>query len=81
MLAVELGPEIAVNAVAPGLILPPAGQDDSYLEKLTYTNPLKRHGDPKDVTDAIEFLLRSRFITGQIIYIDGGYHMKGHMYD
>jgi enoyl-[acyl-carrier-protein] reductase (NADH) len=27
------------------------------------------------------FLLRSRFITGQILYIDGGYHMKGHMYD
>jgi NAD(P)-dependent dehydrogenase (short-subunit alcohol dehydrogenase family) len=81
MLAVELAPKIAVNAVAPGLILPPPGEDESYLDKLTHTNPLERHGDPADIADAVLFLLRSRFITGQIIYVDGGYHMKGHMYD
>jgi NAD(P)-dependent dehydrogenase (short-subunit alcohol dehydrogenase family) len=81
MLAIELAPKIVVNAVAPGLILPPAGQDAGYLEGLTYTNTLKRHGDPVDVTDAILFLLRSRFITGQVIYVDGGHHMKGHTYD
>ncbi len=81
MLAMELGPRIAVNAVAPGLILPPAGEDESYLKKLTYTNPLKRHGDPTDVAEAILFLLTSRFITGQVIYVDGGYHMKGHTHD
>lgn len=81
MLAIELAPKIAVNAVAPGLILPPPGEDDSYLDKLTHTNPLARHGDPADIADAVLFLLRSRFITGQIIYVDGGYHMKGHMYD
>jgi pteridine reductase len=81
MLAVELAPNIAVNAIAPGLILPPVGKDQSYLEKLAHTNPLNRCGHPRDVTDAILFLLRSRFITGQVIYVDGGYHMKGHMYD
>ncbi|MEN6428558.1 MAG: SDR family oxidoreductase [Phycisphaerales bacterium] len=81
MLAMELAPKIAVNGIAPGLILPPAGQDESYLEKLAYTNPLKCHGSPQDITDAVLFLLRSRFITGQILYIDGGYHMKGRMYD
>jgi pteridine reductase len=81
MLALELAPDIAVNALAPGLILPPAGKDDSYLEKLAHTNPLARHGDPSDVTAAILFLLSSRFITGQVIYVDGGYHMKGHTYD
>jgi pteridine reductase len=81
MLALELAPEIAVNAVAPGLILPPAGQDESYLKKLAHCNPLNRYGDPGQVVDAILFLLRSRFITGQVIYVDGGYHMKGHMYD
>jgi pteridine reductase len=81
MLAIELAPGIAVNAVAPGLILPPEGKDESYLQGLAHTNPLGRHGDPSDVTDAILFLLRSRFITGQIIYVDGGRHMKGHMYD
>jgi len=81
MLALELAPRIAVNAVAPGLILPPAGKDEDYLKKLAYTNPLKRHGDPADVADAVLFLLSSHFITGQVIYIDGGYHIKGHTYD
>jgi hypothetical protein len=81
MLALELAPNVAVNAVAPGLILPPAGQDESYLERLAQANPLKRYGNPADVTEAVLFLLRSPFITGQVIYVDGGYHMKGHMYD
>lgn len=81
MLALELAPAIAVNAVAPGLILPPSGEDESYLKKLAHCNPLNRYGDPEQVADAVLFLLRSRFVTGQVIYVDGGYHMKGHMYD
>jgi len=81
MLAMELAPRITVNAIGPGLVLPPLGQDESYLEKLASTPPLKCHGQPQDVADAMVFLLRSRFITGQILYVDGGYHMKGHMYD
>lgn len=81
MLALELAPTVTVNAVAPGLILPPAGQDESYLEKLAHCNPLNRYGNPRDVADAVLFLLHGRFITGQVIYVDGGYHMKGHLYD
>jgi NAD(P)-dependent dehydrogenase (short-subunit alcohol dehydrogenase family) len=81
ILALELAPKIAVNAVAPGLILPSVGQDESYLEKLAPTTPLQRRGSPADVVEAAMFLLRSRFITGQIIYVDGGYHMRGHLYD
>jgi len=81
MLALELAPNLAVNAIAPGLILPPAGEDESYLQRLAHTNPLDRWGRAADVTDAVLFLLSSRFITGQVIYVDGGYHMKGHMYD
>jgi len=81
MLALELAPDIAVNAVAPGLILPPAGEGEDYLKKLAHCSPLQRHGDPEDVVEAVLFLLASRFITGQVIYVDGGYHMKGHMYD
>jgi pteridine reductase len=81
ILAIELAPEVTVNAVAPGLILPPEGEDESYLRKLAHCNPLNRYGDPSEVADAVLFLLRSRFITGQVIYVDGGYHMKGHTYD
>jgi hypothetical protein len=81
MLAIELAPRVTVNAVAPGLILPPAGQDDTYLERLARANPLKTHGSASDVAEAVLFLVRARFSTGQILFIDGGYHMKGHMYD
>ena len=81
MLALELAPAVTVNAIAPGLILPPEGQDETYLQNLSHTNPMNRYGGPEDVTEAVIFLLRSRFITGQILYIDGGFHMKGHFYD
>lgn len=80
MLALELAPEITVNAVAPGLILPPPGEDESYLQAMVHTNPLHTHGCAEDITDAVLFLLTSRFLTGQVLYIDGGRHMKGRVY-
>lgn len=80
MTAVEFAPAVRVNAVAPGLILPPDGEDETYLERLAHTNPLGRHGSPGDIANAILFLVRSEFITGQIIFVDGGRHMKGAMY-
>jgi pteridine reductase len=80
MLAVELASGVAVNAVAPGLILAPEGQGDEYLQGLAHTNPLNRYGRSQDICEAVLFLLQSEFITGQIIYVDGGRHMKGHMY-
>ena len=75
MTALEFAPGITVNAVAPGLILPPPGKDMSYLKELAATVPLKRHGGPPDIVDAVLFLLRSDFITGQVIYVDGGRHL------
>ena len=75
MTALELAPDIAVNAVAPGLILPPPGKDESHLEALKHTVPLKRRGDAEGVVDAVLFLLKSDFITGQVIYVDGGRHL------
>ena len=75
MTALEFAPGITVNAVAPGLILPPPGKDMRYLEELAATVPLKRHGGPPDIVDAVLFLLSSEFITGQVIYVDGGRHL------
>jgi len=75
-LAVEYAPRIRVNAVAPGLILPPAGKDESYLKRLSHNTLLNRHGDPSDITDAVLFLLSSTFITGEVIYVDGGQNLK-----
>jgi pteridine reductase len=72
MCALEFAPDITVNAVAPGLILPPAGKDEAYLNTLSRAVPLKRHGGPDDIADAVLYLLRSNFVTGQVIYVDGG---------
>lgn len=80
MMALEFAPRIQVNAVAPGLILPPPGQDDSYLERLAHANPLHRIGSVDEVVRAVLFLLESRFITGQVLYVDGGRHLRGSVY-
>lgn len=80
IMALEFAPLIRVNAIAPGLILPPPGQDASYLEKLSVTNPLKKVGSPDDINSAVLFLLNNDFITGQVIFVDGGYHLKGNIY-
>ncbi len=80
MLALELAPGIQVNAVAPGAVLPPAGQDTAWLDRVAAANPMQRHGTPQGVAECVLFLMQTDFITGQIIYYDGGYHMKAATY-
>ena len=80
MMALEFAPAIQVNAFAPGLVLPPAGADASHLEARAKHNPLQRVGSVQGVTDAVLFLLRSDFVTGQVVFVDGGYHLKGATY-
>src|SRR5262245_50832990 len=75
MMALEFAPHISVNAVAPGLILPPPGKDETYLQSLVHTVPLQRYGRPQDIADAVAFLIQSDFITGNVIYVDGGRHL------
>jgi NAD(P)-dependent dehydrogenase (short-subunit alcohol dehydrogenase family) len=75
MTALEFAPGIRVNAVAPGLILPPAGKDEAYLDRLAATVPLKRHGGPSDVADAVLFLATAPYVTGETLHIDGGRHL------
>jgi NAD(P)-dependent dehydrogenase (short-subunit alcohol dehydrogenase family) len=74
--AIELAPGIAVNGIAPGLILPPAGKDEQYVERLAQTVPLKRSGAPEDIAAAAVYLATSEFVTGETIYVDGGRHLK-----
>jgi pteridine reductase len=73
-LAQELGPEVRVNAVAPGAVLwPDAGKDYADREQLVARTPLRRTGTPEDVAAVVLFLLRdAKFTTGQIINVDGG---------
>lgn len=80
IMAMEFAPKIQVNAVAPGLVLPPAGQDESYLAKSCAYQPAAAVRHAEEIAEAVVFLLRSNFITGQVIYVDGGRHLKGAFY-
>ena len=74
--AVGLAPDVRVNAVALGAILPPPGKDSAYLKELAQDIPLERVGGTEPVAQAVLFLLRNHFITGEIIRLDGGAHLQ-----
>ena len=71
-LALAMAPNVQVNAIAPGAVLPPSGQGDEYLDSLAGQIPLKRHGTPEDVAEAMLYLLRSDFVSGELLYVTGG---------
>ena len=73
-LALELGPDVRVNGIAPGAVLWPAdGKSDEDQNELLSRTPLKRPGTPEDVASAILWLLRdAHYTTGQVIQVDGG---------
>lgn len=73
-LAVELAPEVRVNAVAPGPILwPEDGQfDDPERVDIVRQTLLKREGNPEDIAAAVAYLLSAPYVTGQVINVDGG---------
>jgi 3-oxoacyl-[acyl-carrier protein] reductase/pteridine reductase len=71
-LALELAPEIQVNAVAPGPVLPPPGTSPERLA-LIADRTLKGHwGSARDVAGAVRFLVEADYITGEVIAVDGG---------
>lgn len=74
-LALALGPNVQVNAIAPGAILPPPNDTDGYFERLAERLPLKRTGSPEEIVAAVRYLLRSDFVTGEVLHITGGEHL------
>jgi pteridine reductase len=74
-LALALAPNIQVNAIAPGMILPPPGKGPSYLERQAGKIPAQRVGSPQEIAKALLFLLRSDFVTGELIFVTGGQHL------
>jgi NAD(P)-dependent dehydrogenase (short-subunit alcohol dehydrogenase family) len=79
-LAVELGP-IRVNVVSPGWVDSPlwdfvAGdQKDETLAAMAKRLPVGRIGEPRDIADAIRFLMRNTFVTGTVVHVDGGHRL------
>lgn len=72
MAALEFAPEIRVNAIAPGVTLPPENKDESYLEDLAHKIPMKKPGGVQPILKSIDFILLNNHLTGQLLFADGG---------
>lgn len=71
-LSLELAPDVRVNAVAPGTVLPPPSYSADAIARLAGSVPLQRIGSPADVVRAVLYLHDSPFVTGQELLVDGG---------
>ena len=75
LLARALAPNIRVNAIAPGLVLPSDVVTQTQWDKLIASLPLKRAATLEEITSTLEFLIKNECITGQTIVVDGGYSL------
>ena len=72
-LAIDLAPDIRVNGIGPGAILwPEREMEDDEKEKLLSSIPLGELGKPEDIAETLSFLISASYVTGQIIFVDGG---------
>ncbi|TDD62325.1 SDR family oxidoreductase [Kribbella antibiotica] len=77
LLAAALGPEIRVNAVAPGLVDTPMTADWTDAQDLWKTlSPMRRAAQPADVADLISALIHNSYVTGEIVLLDGGLNLR-----
>lgn len=73
-LALELAPQITVNAIAPGIAIFPESYDKATRERLVSRVPLAREGTPEEIAAAVRFLVTSGdYVTGQVLPVDGGW--------
>lgn len=73
--AVEWAPDIRVNAVAPGFVLPPPGVPAEKMQRLLANIPMRRASALEEVADACLYLATAATVTGQILFVDGGLHL------
>ena len=72
MAALELGPNIRVNAIAPGLTLPPEEKGEDYLWSLAQHIAMKRPGGLNPILKSLDYILENEYLTGQLLFCDGG---------
>lgn len=75
-MAHALAPEVRVNAVAPGIVMLPDGFDAQSAEHLRRTTPLQRFGTAEDVAQAVVYLVHAEYVTGEVLIVDGGRHVR-----
>jgi NAD(P)-dependent dehydrogenase (short-subunit alcohol dehydrogenase family) len=75
--ALELAPDVRVNALVPGAILPPPGVDagSDAWRRIYRSNPSRRPGSPADVAEAVVYLAHADYVTGAVLPVDGGQHL------
>ncbi len=71
-LAAELAPAIMVNCIAPGPVLRPPDLSEEDNAEVMAKTPLQRWGGAEEITKGVKYLLDADFVTGQVLYIDGG---------
>jgi ketoreductase RED2 len=77
LLANVVGPEVRVNAVAPGLVRTPWTQDWGPLhDDMANRAPLGRSGEPEEIAGAIMDVAASPYMTGQVVVVDGGFGLR-----
>lgn len=76
MAAKRLAPEIRVNGICPGPILPPPGESENYLDKIIDMVPMKKTGNTDNILSAMNYLLENDYITGECLFVDGGKHLN-----
>ena len=72
MAALELSPKIRINAIAPGVTLPPEDEDENYLNNLAQNIPMKKPGGIEPILQSVDFILENNHLTGQLLFADGG---------
>lgn len=71
-MALGLAPQVRVNAIVPGPVLPPPNYPPRAVERVARGTVLGRWGSPQDVVDAVHYLVRSDYVTGESLFVDAG---------
>jgi NAD(P)-dependent dehydrogenase (short-subunit alcohol dehydrogenase family) len=80
-LAAAFGKRARVNGVAPGLVIPTDDYDDLQMQRLNEDMPLGRLPDANAIAEAVLYLAKARHVTGQIVFVDGGAHLRSYPRD
>ncbi|MBZ5487656.1 SDR family oxidoreductase [Halomonas aquamarina] len=72
MAALEFAPHVRVNGIAPGVVLPTSQRSPDYIAWRLEGIPLHRQGTPAHLVRALHYLLDNDFVTGQVLFVDGG---------
>ncbi len=76
LLALNLGPDIRVNAIAPGLVNTPMTQGWDFAHQLWQDkSPMKRGAEPEDIAQIAAMLIENQYITGEVVLVDGGLNL------